>query len=89
MSLKSTGAGDASTGFYPHTIGQSLRFNNNDAPYLSRTHTTGNRQTFTLSVWFKRSDIFSSGSKYFLHTSTSGSAAGAYLYITTAGVLTY
>ena len=75
--------------FYSHKINQSLRFNNNDAPYLSRTHTTGNRQTFTLSVWFKRSDIFSSGSKYFLHTSPSGSASAAYLYMTTSGSLTY
>ena len=75
--------------FYPHTINQSLRFENSDASYLSRTHTAGNRQTFTLSVWFKRSDIGSSGSKYFLHTSTSGSAAGAYLYMTSTGTLTY
>ena len=44
-----------STGFYPYEIGQSLRFNDDDSAYLSRTPaTTGNRKTWTWSGWVKR-----------------------------------
>ncbi len=43
-----------STGFYPHTIDQSLRLNNSDNPNLKFDITTdGNRKTYTLSFWFK------------------------------------
>ena len=37
-------------------IQRSLRFNDGDSPYLTRTPSSaGNRKTFTLSVWIKRS----------------------------------
>ena len=37
---------------------KSLRFNNDDSAYLGRTpSSTGNRRTWTLSLWFKRSDL--------------------------------
>ena len=37
-----------------YEISNSLRFNNDDSPYLSRTPSSaGNRRTFTLSVWLK------------------------------------
>jgi len=39
-----------------YTIDQSLRFNDNDSAYLSRTPSSaGNRKTWTLSAWVKRS----------------------------------
>ena len=47
------GGGDS--GFYPFSIEQSLRFNDDDSSYLEKTFTTtGNRRTFTISFWFKR-----------------------------------
>ena len=47
-----------STGFYPHTIGQSLRFNDNDSAYLHRTPSSAsNRKTFTFSCWVKRGNL--------------------------------
>ena len=37
-------------GFYPYQIEQSLRFNDNDSAYLSRTPASaGNRKTWTWS----------------------------------------
>jgi hypothetical protein len=44
-------------GFYDHEIEQSLRFNDNDNAYLSRTPSTGNRKTWTFSCWVKRGNI--------------------------------
>jgi hypothetical protein len=50
----STGGG----AFYPHEIGQSLRFNDNDSAYLSRTPASaGNRKTWTWSGWVKRGNL--------------------------------
>ena len=47
-----------STGFYPLTIDNSLRFNAGDDPFLSRTPSSaGNRRTWTWSAWVKRGDI--------------------------------
>ena len=44
-----------SEGFYPYEIDQSLRFNDDDSTYLSRTPaSTGNRKTWTWSGWVKR-----------------------------------
>ena len=44
----------ASSSFYSYPINQSLRFNDNDSAYLSRTvTTTGNRKTWTFSCWLK------------------------------------
>jgi len=51
-------SGAGVTGFYPKTIDQSLRFNDNDSAYLSRTPSTeGNRQKWTLSMWVKRGNL--------------------------------
>ena len=45
-------------GFYPHEIEQSLRFNDDDSAYLSRTPASaGNRKTWTWSGWVKRGNI--------------------------------
>ena len=41
-----------------YTIDNSLRFNDADSAYLSRTATsTGNRRTWTLSFWMKRGEL--------------------------------
>ena len=57
-SLFGIGAGSASTGFYPETIDQSARFNDDDNAYLNDTSPqSGNRRTFTISFWFKRSTL--------------------------------
>lgn len=36
-----------------YEISNSLRFNDDDVPYLSKTFSSGNRKTFTYSAWFK------------------------------------
>ena len=49
------GASGASTGY---EIDRSLRFNNDDSAYLSKTLSSdGNRTTMTLSVWLKRGNF--------------------------------
>jgi hypothetical protein len=41
-----------------YEISNSLRFNDGDSPKLNRTpSSSGNRKTFTISCWFKRSNI--------------------------------
>jgi hypothetical protein len=48
----------SSGGFYPTTIEQSLRFNDDDSAYLSWTPASaGNRKTWTWSGWVKRGNI--------------------------------
>jgi len=48
----------ASGGFYNNVVNQSLRFNDGDAAYLSKTYgSAGNRKTWTLSFWVKFSTI--------------------------------
>ena len=50
------GGGEA--GFYPDKINQSLRFNDDDSAYLSRTPASaGNRKTWTWSGWVKRGNL--------------------------------
>ena len=52
--MASTGA----AGFYDFPIEQSLRFNQGDSAYLSRTPATaGNQKTFTISAWVKRTEL--------------------------------
>ena len=53
----------------PRTINQSLRFNDNDSAYLSRTFSSGNRKTWTWSGWVKRGNI---GSTWYhlMHTAS-------------------
>jgi hypothetical protein len=51
-----------------YEIERSLRFNSADSAYLNRTFASaGDRRTFTLSFWFKRSAM-SSGANYALYT---------------------
>jgi len=63
-----------STSFYPHTIDQSLRFEDGDSAYLYKTYGSsagGDTSTWTFSVWLKIADV--SAQKVIW----SGSAAGA------------
>ena len=56
--IQGVGSGEVSTGFYPFTIDNSLRFNAGDDPFLSRTPSAAsNRKTWTWSAWVKRADI--------------------------------
>ena len=55
MALLQTGIAKSTAGDY--TIDQSLRFEDGDSAYLSRTPSAGNRKTWTYSFWFKRSGI--------------------------------
>ena len=54
--IKAQGAGDASTGFYDFTIDQSLRFEDGDNPYLSKTFSSSGGTIFTFSCWVKFSN---------------------------------
>lgn len=59
--------------FYPHTIDQSLRFEDGDSPRLTRTPSSaGNRKTWTWSAWVKRGNISTS---QYLFQSYDGSSA--------------
>ena len=52
-------AGNVAGGdFYPYTVDNSARFNDNDSAYLYRTPSTaGNRKTWTWSGWVKRGNL--------------------------------
>ena len=50
-----------SEGFYPYEINNSLKFEDGDSSYLSRTPASaGTRTTWTLSMWVKRANISTS-----------------------------
>ena len=52
--IKSAGAGEQSTGFYKHLLDQSLKFDDGDAQYLTRTPASAsNQKTWTWSSWVK------------------------------------
>ena len=54
------GAAAQSSGSAVHTIDQSIRFNDDDSAYMSRTPSSaGNRRTWTWSAWLKRGNITS------------------------------
>ena len=78
--IKGTGAGDQpSTGFFSHTLDQSLRFNDNDSASLTRTPgSASNQRTWTWSAWVKRSTL---GNNYFTMFSAKDSSLGNYLWI--------
>jgi hypothetical protein len=61
------------TGF---DVANSLRFNDGSSDYLSRNEGAGNRRTFTLSAWCKRSGISSSNTIF-----SSGTDGEDYFFI--------
>lgn len=54
--IQGVGSGEVSTGFYPHSISNSLRFNGSTSNLARTPSSTGNRRTFTYSCWFKIGD---------------------------------
>ena len=55
-----SGAAGSSQWMYAsgYTAENSLKFNDDDASYLTRTPATaGNRKTFTFSAWIKRGNL--------------------------------
>ena len=56
--IRAKGAGEVSTGFYKHLLDQSIKFNDDDTQYFTRTPASaGNRKTYTFSAWVKRSSV--------------------------------
>jgi len=41
----------------PYDVANSCRFEDGDTSYLQKTFSSGNRKTFTISAWVKRSDL--------------------------------
>ena len=73
--------------FYSHTIDQSLRFEDGDSAHLDRTMSTGNRKTFTHSLWFKRGNL---GSRQVLVSARGGDGTkGHVLEIEAADNITF
>ena len=57
-----------------YSIDNSLRFNDNDSAYLSRTNASGgSRKIFTFSCWFKKSTLGSASDDQILFSSWDGS----------------
>jgi len=57
-----TGATSGASAFYSHQIEQSVRFEKDAGDKLARTpSSSGNRRTFTISFWLKRTQITHSG----------------------------
>jgi hypothetical protein len=64
--------GTSNREFFPFEPTGSLRFEDGDSPYLTRTPTTaGNRKTWTWSAWVKRGNL---GLKRLFSAGTSGSS---------------
>lgn len=64
--------------FYPYEIDQSLRFNDDDSAYLSKTFASaGNQKTWTWSGWVKRGNL---GTKQDIFTEYSGVASDTEIF---------
>jgi hypothetical protein len=73
-----------------YSIDDSLRFNDNDSAYLSRTPATAsNRKTFTWSGWVKRGNITTGANQtlFSANNSSDYGAYGVYLWFTTTDTL--
>jgi len=66
------GVGGTSVRDSQYLIDNSLRFNDDDSPSLTRTPSTSNRKTFTISLWVKRGNLGASSEFKFFGTGTSG-----------------
>ena len=79
-----SGAGGSGTAVY--TIDQSIRFNDDDNPYLSRTLSTASDggKTYTFSWWQKlgsKIGATSVSNQYIIHTDLGGGSLADFLYI--------
>jgi len=72
-------SGAAGSGTTVHTIDQSIRFNDNDSAYMSRTLSASNRKTFTVSLWAKRGNLNSNMNMFGPQTNNTGSGTYGYL----------
>ena len=66
-------SGAAGSGTTVHTIDQSIRFNDDDSAYMSRTFSASNRKTLTFSCWVKRGNQGTNQNIFGPQTSNSGS----------------
>ena len=78
------GANSVSGGY---EIDNSLRFNDDDSPMLSRTMSGGNQQIHTLSTWVKRSNLSTGNQRIF--SSDDEASADFRLRFTSADVLMF
>ena len=79
-------AGASGQGGGGYVIEKSLRFNNDDTPYLNRTPSSaGNRTTWTWSSWVKLSSIPTSNQNLFSSLGTTGNQF--YVYFNTSSKL--
>ena len=63
------------SGFYSHQIEQSIRFEEDAGDKLARTpRSSGNRRTFTVSFWLKRTVITHSGNHMVIFGADAGSS---------------
>tara|TARA_E500000331_G_scaffold201691_1_gene193622 strand:- start:175 stop:1584 length:1410 start_codon:yes stop_codon:yes gene_type:complete len=67
------GAGAQSSGGTTYSIDQSIKFNDDDSAYMSRTLSASNRKTFTISLWAKRSNLNSNMNMFGPQTNNTGS----------------
>ena len=70
MPLIIPGNSQASTGY---TIDQSIRFNDDDSAYMSRTFSASNRKTLTFSCWVKRGNQGTNQNIFGPQTNNTGS----------------
>ena len=78
----SSGQGGGS--FYSYSIDQSLRFNNDDSAYLTRSIVSdGNKKTWTWSAWVKRGNL----ERGFLFSDSKASANTELEFLNTNGIL--
>ena len=74
--IQGAGSGEVSTGFYPFSIGQSLRFRGgtgSDNTFLDRTMVTPtDNKKFTFACWVKRATL---GTDQYIFSASNGSAA--------------
>ena len=69
---------DSAGAVFDHTIGQSLRFNDNDNAYLKRDITSSsNQRTWTWSAWVKRANL---GSQQVLFTDGKSSSYSTFRF---------
>jgi hypothetical protein len=66
-----------STGFYPHTISQSLRFNDGDSAYLTFDPSSSTAGTWTVSFWVKRGAL-SNSTQYIFYSGAVNARGGFY-----------
>jgi len=72
MSVLNNSIVPASAGDTGYTIDQSLRFNDDDSAYLSRTFSSGNRKTWTFSCWVKRGNLGGAEHQRIIDGATNG-----------------